>query len=203
MTSLSLAIGRPTLTDRIFPRGLVVDLTLVAAGAALTAICAQIAIPLWPVPVTGQTLAVLLVGSSLGALRGSISMLLYAAIGILGLPVFSGAASGLHVILGPTGGYIIGFVFAAALTGWLSQQKWDRKFARAILTFCLGIAVIYAIGLPWLAFTLSLGLDATLTAGLYPFAIGEVIKFVIAASVMTVSWGFLHREDARGNPPTP
>lgn len=197
MTTVSLAIGRPTLADRIFARGIIMDVVLVAAGAALTAIAAQVVVPLWPVPITGQTLAVLLVGSSLGALRGTLSMLLYAVLGIAGLPVFSEASSGMSIILGPTGGYIIGFVFAAAFTGWIAQRSWDRKILRSILGFLGGTVVTFAIGLPWLSFTLGLNLEQTLNAGLYPFIIGGIVKMVIAASVMTLGWRFFEREDQR------
>lgn len=197
MTSLSLAIGRPTLADRLFARGVVMDIVLVAAGAALTAIAAQVQVPLWPVPITAQTLAVLLVGSSLGALRGTLSMVLYAVLGMVGLPVFSDASSGMGVILGPTGGYIVGFVFAAAFTGWIAQRSWDRRILRAILAFAGGTVVTFAIGLPWLAVTLGLDLQQTLQGGLYPFIVGGVVKTVIAAGVVTLGWRYVEREDRR------
>jgi biotin transport system substrate-specific component len=197
MTSLSLAIGRPTLADRLFARGVVMDIVLVAAGAALAAIAAQVQVPLWPVPITGQTLAVLLVGSSLGALRGTLSMLLYAVLGMVGLPVFSDAASGMGVILGPTGGYIVGFVFAAAFTGWIAQRSWDRRILRSLLAFAGGTVVTFAIGLPWLAVVLGLNLQQTLEGGLYPFIIGGVVKAIIAAGVVTLGWRYIEREDQR------
>lgn len=197
MTSLSLAIGRPTLADRVFSRGIVTDIVLVAAGAALTAIAAQVAVPLWPVPITGQTLAVLLVGSSLGALRGSLSMLLYAVLGLAGLPVFSDSSSGLGVLLGPTGGYIVGFVFAAAFTGWIAQRSWDRRILRCVLAFLGGTVVTFAIGLPWLAVVLGLDLGQTLEGGLYPFILGGVVKAVLAAGVVTLGWRYIEREDER------
>lgn len=197
MTSLSLAIGRPTLADRLFARGVVMDIVLVAAGAALTAIAAQVQVPLWPVPITAQTLAVLLVGSSLGALRGTLSMVLYALLGMVGLPVFSDASSGMGVILGPTGGYIVGFIFAAAFTGWIAQRSWDRRILRAILAFAGGTVVTFAIGLPWLAVTLGLDLQQTLQAGLYPFIVGGAVKTVIAAGVVTFGWRYVEREDRR------
>ena len=197
MTSLSLAIGRPTLADRLFARGVVMDIVLVAAGAALTAIAAQVQVPLWPVPVTGQTLAVLLVGSSLGALRGTLSMVLYAVLGMVGLPVFSDAASGMGVVLGPTGGYIVGFIFAAAFTGWIAQRSWDRRILRSILAFAGGTAVTFLVGLPWLAVTLGLDLQQTLEGGLYPFIIGGAVKSVIAAGVVTLGWRYVQREDRR------
>ncbi len=197
MTSLSLAIGRPTLADRFFARGAVTDIVLVAAGAALTSITAQITVPLWPVPITGQTLAVLLVGSSLGALRGTLSMVLYAVLGMVGLPVFSDASSGMGVILGPTGGYIVGFVLAAAFTGWIAQRSWDRRILRAILAFLAGTVVTFVSGLPWLAVTLGLDLQQTLQAGLYPFILGGIVKALIAAGVVTLGWRYVEREDRR------
>lgn len=197
MTTLSLAIGRPTLADRLFARGVVMDIVLVAAGAALTAIAAQVQVPLWPVPITGQTLAVLLVGSSLGALRGTLSMLLYAVLGMVGLPVFSDATSGMGVILGPTGGYIVGFVFAAAFTGWIAQRSWDRRILRSLLAFVGGTVVTFAIGLPWLAISLGLDLQQTLQGGLYPFFIGGIVKSIIAAGVVTLGWRYIEREDRR------
>ena len=197
MTSLSLAIGRPTLADRLFTRGIVMDLVLVCAGAALTSIAAQVVVPLWPVPITGQTLAVLLVGGSLGALRGTLSMLLYALLGIAGLPVFSDGSAGMSVLLGPTGGYIVGFVLAAAFTGWIAQRSWDRRVLRSMLGYLGGTVVTFAIGLPWLAVTLGLDLRQTLTAGLYPFIIGGVVKAAIAAAVITTGWRYFEREDRR------
>ncbi len=173
------------------------DLVLIAAGTALVAIAAQIEVPLWPVPVTGQTLAVLLVGSSLGALRGTLSLLLYAVLGVVGLPLFSGAGSGMSVVLGPTGGYIVGFIFAAAFTGWIAQRSWDRKVLRSILSFFGGTVITFAIGLPWLAYVLGLNLQQTLEGGLYPFIIGGIIKMLLAAGIITAGWRYFDREDHR------
>lgn len=202
MSSPTLAVGRPTLADRVFARNLATDLVLVTAGAALTAVAAQIAVPLWPVPVTAQTLAVLLIGVFLGATRGAASLSLYALLGIAGLPVFSDASGGWQVVAGPTGGYIIGFVFAAAFTGWLAQREWDRTPWWALLAFLLGSLIPFAFGLPWLAASLgALGLDndlgAVLNAGLYPFIIGGVIKAAIGAGIISLAWRAVRRRDAR------
>lgn len=202
MSTLTIAAGRPTIADRLFSRTIALDLVLVAAGAALTSIAAQIAIPLWPVPITMQTLAVLLVGVSLGALRGALSMVLYAVLGIVGLPVFSDASSGFSVIAGPTGGYIVGFIFAAAFTGWLAQREWDRKVLRSILAFLGGTVVVFAFGLPWLAYALGTfgvpnDLNSVLQAGLYPFIVGGVVKALLAAGIMTAAWRGIDRGDAR------
>ncbi|MET4780278.1 biotin transporter BioY [Glaciihabitans sp. UYNi722] len=197
MSNLTLAPGRPTLADRLFSHSIATDAVLVVAGAALTAIAAQLAVPLWPVPVTGQTLAVLVVGSTLGAVRGSLSMLLYAVLGIVGLPVFSDGSHGLGVVAGPTGGYIIGFIFAAALTGWLAQRSWDHKIFGAIAAFAAGTLVTFAIGLPWLAFTLGLNLEQTLEGGLYPFIIGGAVKALLAAGFIRLAWFGITRADRR------
>ena len=198
MSSLSIAYGRPTLADRIFSRGLVTDIILIAAGTALTSILAQIAIPLWPVPITGQTFSVLFVGATLGVTRAALSMVLYLAIGLLGLPVFAPEVDGSHVtglpaLLGPTGGYLIGFILAASFVGWLAQREWDRKWLRTFLAFAGGTVLIYAVGLPWLYFALvgfkvANPLQATLTGGLYPFLIGDTIKAILAAVILPLVW---------------
>lgn len=202
MSTVTLAVGRPTLADRIVSRSLATDLVLIAAGAALTAVAAQVAVPLWPVPITGQTLAVLLVGVTLGAVRGALSLTLYAILGIVGLPVFSEQSSGWSVVAGPTGGYIIGFIFAAAFTGWLAQREWDRRPVWAFLAFLAGSVIPFAFGLPWLAAALgNLGLDndlnAVLSAGLYPFILGGVIKAALGAGIISLAWFSVRRRDAR------
>lgn len=202
MSNSSLAIGRPTLADRIFTRSLAMDAVLVVAGTALTAGAAQLSIPLWPVPVTGQTLAVLLVGVFLGAVRGGISMILYAVLGVLGLPIFSDHSAGWSVLAGPTGGYIIGFIFSAILTGWLAQLAWDRKLLRAFAAFLAGSVVTFAIGLPWLAVSLGrLGypndLNSVLQAGLYPFILGGIIKAVLGTAIITAAWAAVRSSDKR------
>jgi len=196
MTTLTLAAGRPTLADRVFSRSLATDALLVVAGAGLTAIAAQLVVPLYPVPITGQTAAVLVVGATLGATRGAISMVLYALLGLF-LPVYSEGSQGLSVILGPTGGYIVGFVFAAALTGYLAQRQWEHRFLGGVAAFVAGTVVTFAFGLPWLALALGLDLGQTLQAGLYPFVIGGIVKAVFAASVMRAVWLAVNRSDAR------
>jgi biotin transport system substrate-specific component len=170
---------------------------LVLAGVALTAVLAQVTVPLWPVPITGQTLAVLLVGSSLGMARGAISMALYGVLGAVGLPIFSDGAAGLAVLLGPTGGYIVGFVAAAALVGRLAERRWDRGVLKAAATFVVGTGVTFAFGLPWLAIALGLDLAQTLEAGLYPFVIGGLVKSAIAAGLLPAAWRVADRVAAR------
>ena len=197
MSTLTLATGRPVLADRIFARSLVTDIILIAAGAGLTGLAAQLVVPLWPVPITGQTLAVLIVGSTLGAVRGALSMALYAILGIVGIPVFADASHGLNVVMGPTGGYIIGFVFAAALTGWLAQRQWDHKILKAIASFSVGTIVTFVVGLPWLAASLNLTLEQTLASGLYPFIVGGIVKALLAAGFIRIVWFGVHRSDEK------
>ena len=191
--SLQLS-ARPTLIDRVVPRSMVTDVALIFAGAVLTAIAAQIAIPMWPVPITGQTFAVLLVGAVLGASRGALSMITYISLGAAGLPVFTGAVSG--ITFGTTFGYLVGFIAAAAVVGWLSQLNWHKKVSGVLASFAIGNAVIYMFGLPWLAFALSnLGIasdaGAVITAGLVPFLVGDAIKMALAAAALPLAWKYL------------
>ena len=193
--TLTLAVGRPTLADRIFSRRLATDIALVASGAALVSLLAQVTVPMYPVPITGQTLAVLLVGATLGAVRGIISLSLYAVLGIVGLPVFSDASSGFGVIAGPTGGYIIGFIVSAGLVGWLAQRQWDHRILGGLAAFLAGTVVTFAIGMPWLAVVLNLTLEQTLQFGLYPFIIGGLIKAALGAGIIRVAWLGVKRAD--------
>ena len=191
--SLQLS-ARPTLIDRVVPRSMVTDVALIFAGAVLTAIAAQIAIPMWPVPITGQTFAVLLVGAVLGASRGALSMITYISLGAAGLPVFTGAVSG--ITFGTTFGYLVGFIAAAAVVGWFSQRNWHKKVSGVLASFVIGNAVIYMFGLPWLAFALSnLGLASDLgavtAAGLVPFLVGDAIKMALAAAALPLAWKYL------------
>lgn len=188
---MSMQLTGNSLIDRVIPRRLATDVALVLGGAVLTAIAAQIAIPMWPVPITGQTFAVLLVGAVLGASRGALSLIAYLTMGAVGLPVFTGAASG--VTFGPTFGYLIGFIAAAALVGWLGQVGWQKKVFGVIASFAVGNLVIYAFGLFWLAVALgALGypndLMSVLNAGLIPFLVGDAIKIALAAFALPMAW---------------
>ncbi|MGV3732791.1 MAG: biotin transporter BioY [Microcella sp.] len=198
MSTATTTLPRTTLVDRVVARSWVSDIALVTAGAALVAVLAQVAVPLWPVPVTGQTLAVLLVGASLGAARGAASLSLYALLGAVGLPIYSDASSGWSVLLGPTGGYIIGFIASAAIVGWAAERSWDRGWYKPIITFIGGSLVVFAFGLPWLAVALGqLGLpndlQSVLVAGFYPFIIGGLIKAAIAAALLPALWAAAER----------
>lgn len=187
MTAVTTARPRP-LADALLPRTVAVSTALVVAGTALTAGAAQLSVPLWPVPITGQTLAVLVVGSALGARRGALSMVLYVVLGLVGLPVFADGASGAGVLLGPSGGYLLGFVAAAAVVGWVAERFGDRRFTAALLSFALGTVITFAAGMLWLAVSLGLDLQHTLEYGLYPFGVGGVAKALIGAGVTSLGW---------------
>jgi biotin transport system substrate-specific component len=165
------------------------DIALVVGGSWLVALLAQVQVPLWPVPVTGQTFGVLLVGSLLGSRRGALSMLTYLAQGFLGLPVFAGGAAGVARLFGPTGGYLIGFVVAAFIVGRLSELGWERRFWSAVAALLIGNLCIYAVGLPWLA--AFVGWAAVLQAGFFPFLVGDVLKVVLAALALPWGWALL------------
>lgn len=200
MSALPLSPRRTVLADRVLPRSLAVDAVLVVGGAALTAALAQVVIPLWPIPITGQTLAVLLVGASLGAVRGVASMLLYALVGLAGAPVYSEHASGPAVLFGPSGGYIVGFILAAGLTGWLAQRRFERRLLSGMLAFVAGSGVVFLVGLPWLKVTTDYSWAMTLDYGLVRFIPGGVIKAVIAALVLRGAWALVDRADAAKRP---
>jgi biotin transport system substrate-specific component len=180
----------PLLITRQFPRvdRWLRDVLLVVAGSLLVAALAQVRIPLpfTPVPITGQTFAVLLVGAVLGSRRGAASLLLYLMEGSLGLPVFAGGAGGLVHVFGPTGGYLLGFVVAAYLVGRLAEGGLDRRFRSALLVFLAGETVIYLFGVTWLGFFI--GFQKALAAGLLPFVIGDAVKLAAAALVLPAAW---------------
>jgi biotin transport system substrate-specific component len=180
----------PTIARRAWPLAntRLRQLALVTAGSLLVALLAQVRIPLpfTPVPLTGQTLAVLLVGAALGSRGGAASLALYLVAGALGLPVFTGWGSGLAHLAGPTGGYLLGFVVAAFVVGWLCERRLDRRWRTALLPFLAGELVIYACGLPWLA--AYVGAENALAAGLWPFLPGDALKLLLAALALPAAW---------------
>jgi biotin transport system substrate-specific component len=178
----------------VLPRdNLLARAVAIVAGAGLVAAAAQISIPLpfTPVPITGQTFAVVLVGASLGALDGTASLALYLLIGIAGAPVYADGSHGWAVISGATGGYLIGFLLAATLTGALAQRGWDRRFSSATAAMLSGNVVIYLVGLSWLAVDLDTSLEKTLELGLYPFIVGDLLKLYLAAALLPSAWKLL------------
>jgi biotin transport system substrate-specific component len=187
-----------TLRLAALPRsGFLTDAVLVGLGAALLAGSAQvsIALPFTPVPITGQTFAVLLVGASLGSVRGASSALLYVLLGVAGAPVYAHGDAGWAVVTGASGGYLFSYPFASALTGWLAERRWDRRFSSAIGAMLTGNVLIYLFGLPWLAVVLGTGLEKTLELGLYPFVPGDTFKLYLAAALLPAAWRLVGRSD--------
>ena len=181
-----MSIAQATLVDRIVPRSLVSDVALVFGGAVLTALAAQVQIPMYPVPMTLQTFAVLLVAATLGAARGAASMCVYLAMGAAGLPVFAGAKA-LTAVL-PTAGYLVGFVAAGFVVGALAARGFTTTPIRVAASFALGSVIIYALGAGWLIVGLGLSFPAALTAGVIPFLIGDALKAVAAATLLPIAW---------------
>jgi biotin transport system substrate-specific component len=164
------------------------NVALAILGSAVVAIAAQINIPLPVVPLTMQTLAVLAIGAAYGARLGTATLALYAVEGASGLPVFAQMKAGVGVIAGPTGGYIIGFILAAALVGYLAEQGWSRSIPKMIVASLLGAIVLYIPGLVWLH-QFANGWAQTFEWGITPFIAGDIVKAILAALGFQAAWG--------------
>ncbi len=177
-----------TLYDVIKPMARWRDVALMAVFNVVLIACAYVAVPLpfSPVPVTGQTFGVLVIAMVLGRVRGAAVVAAYVTEGALGLPVFAGGTGGLPILFGPTGGYLLGFVAAAYVLGWLAEQGWHRSIYRTVLAMLCGEAVIYGFGLVWLS--LYIPSAQLLAAGLYPFLPGAAVKIAVASSVLPSLW---------------
>jgi biotin transport system substrate-specific component len=171
-------------------------LALILIGTALIVLSARVyfLVPGNPVPFTGQTFGVLLSAGALGFRRGLAATLLYLALGLVGLPVFSQGAGGLEVLLGARGGYLIGFLVASAIVGRLAELGWDRTIVGGIGAMLLGSAAMYAIGVPWLAVTFYGGdLQQGIANGLLPFLLWDAVKLALAAAAFPLAWWFVGR----------
>lgn len=195
MSSLALETQMDTLAKRLWPEvhasRALRNVALVAIGSLLLAAASQLTVPLWPVPVSGQTFAVLLIGMAYGTRLGMATVLAYLFEGAVGLPFFAGGAAGLAPLLGPSGGYLVGFVFAAGVTGWLAQHGWGRKGLNTALAMLAGNVVLYVPGLLWLSAFLHFDVHATLAAGLFPFMLGDLAKLLLATATMPLAWRLL------------
>ncbi|MFE9773125.1 biotin transporter BioY [Streptomyces sp. NPDC005931] len=176
----------------LLPASRVRDAALVLGGAALTGLAAQLSVPVpgSPVPVTGQTFAALLVGTTLGARRGFLSLALYALAGVAGVPWFAQGTSGAAM---PSFGYIIGMLLAATAVGALARRGADRNAWRMAGTMVLGEAIIYAVGVPYLALATGMSASAAIAAGLTPFLIGDALKAALAMGVLPTAWAFVNK----------
>jgi biotin transport system substrate-specific component len=187
--SIALPARRPVLAE-VLPTGLTRSGVTILLGAALTAVAAQLSFPVpgSPVPVTGQTFAVLLTAAALGPARGLAAQALYLVMGAVGLPVFAGAGHGPGVIFGASGGYLIGFLAAAAITGYGARRGADRSPVRTLLLFAVASVVIYAIGTTWLCLDTGMPVGAGISAGVTPFLPGDTAKALLAAGLLPGAW---------------
>ncbi|GHG08838.1 biotin biosynthesis protein BioY [Deinococcus piscis] len=185
----------PTLAGTLAPTPSVSrDLLLIAGGALLMGLIAQAEIPLQPVPVTLQTLGVLLIGAALGWKRGFAALALYLSLGAAGLPVFAGGSAGMGKFLGATGGYLLSYPFAAAATGWLVERfALDRRPLGAGLAMLVASVIIYALGLTWLGAVTGMQGQTLLNAGLTPFLLGDALKIALAAVLLPAAWAFVRK----------
>ncbi|MEU9732673.1 biotin transporter BioY [Streptomyces sp. NPDC048002] len=189
------AVAAPTRTGQVLadllPASRVRDIALVVGGAALTGLAAQIAVtvPGSPVPVTGQTFAALLVGTALGAGRGVAALALYALAGLAGVPWFAGGSHGIGVSFG----YILGMLLASAAVGALARRGADRSMPRMAGTMLVGSAIIYAVGVPYLALSAGMSFSAAVAAGLTPFLIGDALKAALAMGLLPTAWKLLDK----------
>ena len=191
----TLAAPQPRVLADVLTQSRVRDAALVLGAALLTALCAQISIPIpgSPVPVTGQTFAVLLTGAALGANRGALGQMLYVALGLVGLPFYADGASGVDVVFGATGGYLLAFPLSAWICGKLAESRYDRTPQTALPVFLVGSLVVFAIGVPWLAISADLPLAKAIDLGFVPFIPGGILKAALAAGLLPTAWAFANR----------
>jgi biotin transporter BioY len=169
------------------------SVSLVVAFSLLTALAAQIVIPIGPVPITGQTFAVLLTGALLGSRLGAMSMIVYLVEGASGLPFFYGGHGGISHLLGPTGGYLIAFPAAAFITGAFAENGWDKRFFTAVAAMAAGSVLILLAGWAWFAMLTHTPPAAAFQVSVMPHIIGDIIKIVVAAATLPVGWKLLER----------
>ena len=187
---MTIAAARPVLANRILPTSKTASVAAVVGFAAFTALAAQISfrIPPIEVPFTGSTLAVLLTGGVLGSRRGAASMILYVLLGAIGLPIYAEQSSGFDTFIGPTGGYLVGFIVAAFLVGKFAEQRWDRQVAKSVVGFVLGSATIYLFGILGLMANLGMSLGDAVTNGVVPFLAWDAVKATFAGLLMPTAW---------------
>lgn len=197
MTTIALRFAPPR--SRTAAR-VAFDAGAMVAGALLVSVLAQLRIDIGIVPITGQTLGVLLVGAALGPSLGAGSMVLYLVLGIAGAPVFAPDADGGHptgpaalALSAPTAGYLVGFVVAAGVSGWLARRGWDRSFGSSVGAMLIGEVVIFLFGVPWLMRATGVDLAQALAWGLYPFVLGDLLKLFAAAALLPAAWRLVDR----------
>jgi len=188
-----VAKNETLLEAALAPLDFVRQVGLVIGFSLLTALSAQIVIPIGPVPITGQTFAVLLTGALLGSRLGAITMIVYLLEGAIGLPFFSGAHGGILHLMGPTGGYLVAFPAGAFITGAFAEHGWDRKFLTAAAAMSIGSIVIMLSGWLWFSLVMKTSPAITLFATVLKFIPGDIIKISLAAAVLPSGWKLLKR----------
>ncbi|MGY3128937.1 biotin transport system substrate-specific component [Agrococcus sp. UYP33] len=202
-SSAAAVLAKPVLADVLVgQRTLVKDVLLVAAGIAVVAALAQVEVPMWPVPITGQTLGVMLVAATLGFRRGVAAMVGYLVLGVAGAPIFATFTGGIAAIGKPSFGFIIGFVATAAVVGWLAERRWDRRPLLAVALFGAASLIPFAFGIPYMAAVLAamgapVDLVGALALGFLPFIVGGVVKWALAAALMPAAWAGVRAMDRR------
>lgn len=190
------AVTRPsaTLADLV-PASALRNALLVVGAAALTALCAQVSVPVpgSPVPVTLQTFAVLVAGAGLGWRLGATSQALYVLVGAVGAPIYADGQGGWAAATGATAGYLAGFIVAAAVVGYLAERHQDRQIATAIPAMLAGSAVVYLFGVTWLAHSIGVDAQSAVEIGLTPYVIGDAVKLVAAGLVLPGAWALARR----------
>ncbi|MGV9554751.1 biotin transporter BioY [Streptomyces sp. NPDC003401] len=192
MSTAATPVSPGRVLADLIPASRVRDVALVLGGAVLTGLAAQIAVPVpgSPVPVTGQTFAALLVGTTLGARRGFLSLALYALAGVAGVPWFAEGGSGAAAV---SFGYVLGMILASTLVGALARRGADRSALRMAGAMLVGEAVVYAVGVPYLALAAGLSASAAIAAGLTPFLIGDALKAALAMGLLPAAWKLVKR----------
>ncbi|MFF8321254.1 biotin transporter BioY [Streptomyces bobili] len=192
MSTAATSVSPGRVLADLIPASRVRDIALVLGGAALTGLAAQIAVPVpgSPVPVTGQTFAALLVGTTLGARRGFLSLAVYALVGMAGVPWFAEGGSGAGAV---SFGYVLGMILASTVVGALARRGADRSVPRMAGTMLVGSAIIYAIGVPYLAYAADISASAAIAAGLTPFLIGDALKAALAMGLLPTAWKLIKR----------
>jgi biotin transport system substrate-specific component len=190
-----VAKNETLLEAALAPLDFVRQVGLVIGFSLLTALAAQIVIPIGPVPITGQTFAVLLTGALLGSRLGAITMIVYLLEGAIGFPFFAGAHGGILHLMGPTGGYLVAFPAGAFITGAFAEHGWDRKFLTAAAAMAIGSIVIMLSGWLWFSLVMKTSPAITLFATVLKFIPGDVIKISLAAAVLPSGWKLLKRKD--------
>ncbi|MEY4290281.1 MAG: hypothetical protein RL130_223 [Actinomycetota bacterium] len=196
VAAMSLHANTGSLRATVFPRSTALTQALfIVGGVGFIAALAQIAIPVpgSPVPVTGQTLAVLLIGTTYGARLGVLTFATYLLAGVAGAPIFAGSTHGIEKVIGATGGYLVGMLFASFLLGYLADRKADQKFRTSFPALLFGDLIIFTFGLLWLHASLDLSWSATFAAGLTPFILGEALKIAITATSLPLIWRKISR----------